>query len=725
MPLMCGFVERYNPVVATMRGLLDEEPMHIVGLRHSPETPRSTLSVVFDLLIHEIDLALAYMGGATPSRVCGATATAGRDPIVEVADCILQFSSGAVATLSASRASQRKVRSQLVSTATALYDVDLLRQDLTVYRHRAHEQGVGVGQAAGYRAETVVDIPFVRHTGEPLALQFRALPRPDRGQGRCLRRTQFDPPRPRDRSRHRGVRMSDPTVSYIIPVHNQIADLRRTVRLLVERLGHLPGSEILLVENGSSDGSGPLCLSLAALLDSEDVAVRVTTSAKGLGFAWRRGMAMARGELLVLTAADLPFGFTDLDGYLGMSPRPLLVMGSKTHPESQVETSLRGVRCRPDSACCVPASRRRVDTQGTVLMARSLAGGTAPTAGERRLPHRRRDQSAGQCAMGVTPVEIPVVYTASGRSTVSPLRDSTQMAAGLFALRRRLADDGRTTAGRAARSRRREHDAGPATRTHPHLRAAARAARSRNSSSSVLRSGHLAQGPMVERFEALCTTMAGTAHAIAVTNGTVALDAALHVLDIGPGQEVITSPFTFAATINAILRSGASVRFADIRDDFTIDPASVAALIGPATTALMPVHLYGLPADMQALMSLAAANRLAVVEDAAQAHGADVGGRRAGSFGVGCFSFYATKNVTSGEGGCVTTDDSMLAERLRIARNQGMRGRYDYAMIGQNWRMTDVAAAIAIPQMERLDTINAARRGNAATLTACLPPPLR
>jgi perosamine synthetase len=237
---------------------------------------------------------------------------------------------------------------------------------------------------------------------------------------------------------------------------------------------------------------------------------------------------------------------------------------------------------------------------------------------------------------------------------------------------------------------------------------------------SVLRSGHLAQGPMVERFEALCTAMTGTAHAVAVSNGTAALDAALHVLDIGPGQEVITSPFTFAATINAILRSGASVRFADIDDDFTIDASSAAALIGPDTTALMPVHLFGLPADMQALTALAAAHRLVVIEDAAQAHGADVGGRRVGSFGVGCFSFYATKNVTSGEGGCVTTDDAMVAERLRVVRNQGMRGRYDYAMIGQNWRMTDVAAAIAIPQMERLDAINAARRERAAALTLLL-----
>ncbi len=236
----------------------------------------------------------------------------------------------------------------------------------------------------------------------------------------------------------------------------------------------------------------------------------------------------------------------------------------------------------------------------------------------------------------------------------------------------------------------------------------------------VLRSGHLAQGPMVGHFEALCTEMARTGHAIAVANGTVALDAALAVLDIGPGQEVITSPFTFAATLNAILRSGACVRFADVREDFTIDPDSVAALIGPRTAAIMPVHLYGLPADMRPLMSLAAAHGLAIVEDAAQAHGADVEGRRVGSFGIGCFSFYATKNVTSGEGGCITTDDSRLAERLRALRNQGMRSRYDYAMIGQNWRMTDVAAAIAIPQMQHLDEIVRTRRRNAALLTSLI-----
>ncbi len=237
--------------------------------------------------------------------------------------------------------------------------------------------------------------------------------------------------------------MSEPTFSYVIPVHNQVADLRRTVRLLVERLGHLPGSEIILVENGSSDGSGPLCLALAATFDGGDVAVRVTTSAQGLGFAWRRGMAIAGGETLVLTAADLPFGFTDLDGYLGMDPRPALVMGSKSHPESQVETSM--VRRALSGGFGLLRSGLvgvNVDTQGTVLIRRALA---------QWLLSRLRsgdfligaEINCWAIREGITPVEIPVVYTAGGRSTVSPLRDSTRMAMGLFALRRRLVDDRR------------------------------------------------------------------------------------------------------------------------------------------------------------------------------------------------------------------------------------------------------------------------------------------
>jgi dolichyl-phosphate beta-glucosyltransferase len=241
--------------------------------------------------------------------------------------------------------------------------------------------------------------------------------------------------------------MSESTFSYVIPVHNQVADLRRTVRLLVERLGHLPGSEVILVENGSTDGSGPLCLSLSAMFEGDDVAVRVTTSAKGLGFAWRRGIAIARGDTLVLTAADLPFGFTDLDGYLGMSPRPPLVMGSKTHPDSQVETSLvRRALSGGFGLLRAGLVGVDVDTQGTVIIRRALAQSLLP-----RL--RSGDFLIGaeiNCwavREGITPVEIPVVYTANGRSTVSPLRDSTHMAMGLFALRRRLGADRRAPQG--------------------------------------------------------------------------------------------------------------------------------------------------------------------------------------------------------------------------------------------------------------------------------------
>jgi hypothetical protein len=237
--------------------------------------------------------------------------------------------------------------------------------------------------------------------------------------------------------------MSDPSVSYVIPVHNQIADLRKTVRLLVERLGHLPGSEIILVENGSTDGSGPLCLSLASAMDSEDVAVRVTTSAKGLGFAWRRGMAMARRDTFVLTAADLPFGFTDLDGYLGLLPRPRLVMGSKTHDESQIETPM--LRRAMSAGFGMLRSRLiglDIDTQGSVLIERALAQAVLPRlrAGDFLIG---AEINLWAVHLGVTPVEVPVVYTASGRSTVSPLRDSVAMAAGLVSLRRRLGEEQR------------------------------------------------------------------------------------------------------------------------------------------------------------------------------------------------------------------------------------------------------------------------------------------
>ncbi len=233
----------------------------------------------------------------------------------------------------------------------------------------------------------------------------------------------------------------------------------------------------------------------------------------------------------------------------------------------------------------------------------------------------------------------------------------------------------------------------------------------------VLRSGQLAQGPKVERLEELFREAAGTAHAVAVSSGTAALVASLDVLGLRPGDEVITSPLTFGATLNAIIKAGATARFADIGEDLTIDPGGVAELINQQTRALMPVHLYGLPADMPRIVELAEGSGVSIIEDAAQAVGAAVAGRPVGSFGLGCFSLYATKNVTSGEGGVVTTDDRALADELRLLRNQGMREKYRYERIGDNLRLTDVQAAVAIPQMEHLSDITDRRRRNAAYLT--------
>lgn len=233
----------------------------------------------------------------------------------------------------------------------------------------------------------------------------------------------------------------------------------------------------------------------------------------------------------------------------------------------------------------------------------------------------------------------------------------------------------------------------------------------------TLRSGQLAQGPMVARLERDFASLCGVKHAVAVSNGTVALGAALQALGVGPGDEVVTTPFTFVATLNAVLACGAVARLVDIDGDtFTLDPTAVAEAICDQTRVIMPVHLYGQPADMRALCSLAADHDLAIVEDAAQAHGARVDGRTVGSFGVGCFSMYATKNVTSGEGGMVTTDDDWVADVLRVLRNEGMRTRYDYERIGYNYRLTDVQAAIALPQLQKLAESNERRRANAACL---------
>jgi dTDP-4-amino-4,6-dideoxygalactose transaminase len=233
----------------------------------------------------------------------------------------------------------------------------------------------------------------------------------------------------------------------------------------------------------------------------------------------------------------------------------------------------------------------------------------------------------------------------------------------------------------------------------------------------VLRSGRLAQGPMVERFEEDVRSVVGTEHAVAVDNGTDALIASLVAHGIGPGDEVITSPFTFVATLNAILHVGATPRFVDIGDDFNLDPSLVRDAIGPTTRAIVPVHLFGCPAEMTGIAAAIGGRDLVMIEDAAQALGATHSGRGVGSFGTGCFSFYASKNVTTGEGGMITTNDDAVASTVRILRDQGQRARYDYALPGYNLRLTELQAALGVAQMSRLPDIVESRRANARFLT--------
>jgi dTDP-4-amino-4,6-dideoxygalactose transaminase len=202
-----------------------------------------------------------------------------------------------------------------------------------------------------------------------------------------------------------------------------------------------------------------------------------------------------------------------------------------------------------------------------------------------------------------------------------------------------------------------------------------------------------------------------------VSNGTISLVAALQALELPGGSEVVTSPFTFVATVNAALEAGATVRFADIDPvSFCVDPDAIRDAVTASTAVVMPVHLFGQSADMGSIMEIAGSIGAAVVEDAAQAHGARFEGRPVGSFGIGSFSLYATKNVMTGEGGIITTNDDVLADRLRLLRNQGMRQRYQYEVAGHNYRLTDLQAAVGLPQMRHLGERTDARRRNAAGL---------
>lgn len=239
---------------------------------------------------------------------------------------------------------------------------------------------------------------------------------------------------------------------------------------------------------------------------------------------------------------------------------------------------------------------------------------------------------------------------------------------------------------------------------------------------AVLDSGMLAQGDRVRQFEQEFAALCGVRFGIAASNGTTALQAALLALGIGPGDEVITSSFSFIASANAILFTGARPVFADILEDtYDLDPDSIEASITSRTKAIMPVHLFGNPCNMSRIMTIAQGHGLRVLEDACQAHGASIDGRRVGSFDVAAFSFYGTKNMTTGEGGMITTNDEALAQACRLVRNHGQLEQYRHATVGYNFRLTDIQAALGICQLNRLQSANERRSANAAYYDRLLP----
>ncbi len=233
---------------------------------------------------------------------------------------------------------------------------------------------------------------------------------------------------------------------------------------------------------------------------------------------------------------------------------------------------------------------------------------------------------------------------------------------------------------------------------------------------AVLASGMLAQGHEVAEFEReFSTQVVDGRPAVAVNSGTSALHLSLLAAGIGPGDEVIVPSFTFAATANSVALTGATPVFADIEPVyFCLDPESVASVITERTRAIMPVHLYGHPAALPDLQALCAKHDLLLFEDAAQAHAASFDGVAVGAWGhAASFSFYPTKNMTTGEGGLVTTADEKLARRIRLLRNQGQERRYENEIVGFNNRMTDIHAAIGRVQLCRLNEWTKQRQSNA------------
>lgn len=221
-------------------------------------------------------------------------------------------------------------------------------------------------------------------------------------------------------------------------------------------------------------------------------------------------------------------------------------------------------------------------------------------------------------------------------------------------------------------------------------------------------------GPYVTRFEEEFGAFCGVDHALSVTNGTVALHLALHALGVGAGDEVIMPDLSFIATCNATLQTGATPVFCDVEaESLCLDPGKLEALITPRTKVIIPVHLYGHPANMTAINEIAASHGVDVLEDAAEAHGSAIGNARVGSLGrVATFSFYANKNMTTGEGGMITTNDADLAREMRLLRDHAMapEKRYWHERLGFNYRMTNLQAALGCAQLERMDDFLRRRR---------------
>ncbi|RZD37965.1 MAG: aminotransferase DegT [Methanobacteriota archaeon] len=228
----------------------------------------------------------------------------------------------------------------------------------------------------------------------------------------------------------------------------------------------------------------------------------------------------------------------------------------------------------------------------------------------------------------------------------------------------------------------------------------------------VLQSGIIAQGPEVAKFEDEFAKMCGVKYAVATSNGTTAGHLVMIASGISPGDEVITTPFTFFATASVIIMAGAKPVFVDVEEDgFCLDPNQVESAITEKTKAIQPVHLYGELADMPSLVEISDKNNLVLIEDSAQAHSADSWEGKAGSFGnAGWFSFYPTKNMTTSEGGIITTNSEGLSSHCKVLRAHGMTAQYQHTEFGYNYRMTDISAAIGRVQLTKLDKFNSRRR---------------